>query len=245
MDNLPEPTVARKTAARAMLADGNSMASVADVFGVPVRVLEEWTRESAGPSPAPVEAVDPAQALRERRVVALATPVGRMQALGPLALTLGMLGFFLWGTVPLMVDSAKGSPPIEQLHRSEGWVKTWRDCYSLGRNTQFEQVTLVGPRSTVTVTIPCVLPAGALSDGKVHRMTVLTALRRRLGTVVYGVELDGRTLVAYADVKQSQDDPWKGIGFVMPVLVALLIAFAAALRRYLDDRRRRQSSADD
>ena len=124
-------------------------------------------------------------------------------------------------------------------------MKTRRDCYSLGRNTQYEQATLVGKQATVTVTIPCVLPAGALSDGKVHRMTVLTAQKRRLGTIVYDVELDGRTLLAYSDQKRIQDDPWRVMAIVAAVGVMLLIAVGVALQAYLDNGRRREPLNDE
>ncbi len=247
MDDLQEPTSDPRKAALGMLADGNSIASVADVFGLPPHVLEEWAREPRAPSPpASGEAIDATQTARQEHVAAPADDRrDRLHPLAGLAIAGTTLVFFLWSTVPIVVDSLHGTPPKDQLRRAAGWVRTWRDCYSLGRNTHYEQVTLVGDRSTVTVTIPCVLPAGSLSDGKVHRMTVLTGERRRLGTIVYDVELDGRTLVAYADEKQSMDDPWKGMVFAVPVLLMLLIAFAAAVWGYREDRRRQRARAGD
>jgi len=147
MDDLQEPTSDPRKAALGMLADGNSIASVADVFGLPPHVLEEWAREPRAPSPpASGEAIDATQTARQEHVAAPADDRrDRLHPLAGLAIAGTTLVFFLWSTVPIVVDSLHGTPPKDQLRRAAGWVRTWRDCYSLGRNTVFRGVRRLKP----------------------------------------------------------------------------------------------------
>ena len=141
-----------------------------------------------------------------------------------------MAGWFAWQLRPMALEVFEGSPPIGQMRRVDGWVKSWRDCHAVGRRSQGENVTLAGAGGDVPVEIPCVLPAGVLSDGKSHRMTVLVHDMPPMGSVAYDIDLDGRKLLAYADVKQGRDS---GRRFMMPaigfLLVVLGVVFGAAI----------------
>jgi hypothetical protein len=211
-----------KASALAMLADGNSTESVASLLGVPVAVVSGWTREPpavAAPHP-PAHAT--AGASRPSSAAA-AGPGGlvRLRALGPLALWLAVCGYFLRETVPYAIDTFAGSPPIERLTRYEGRVQTWGDCHVLGRNVKKEELILAGDSGPATLAIPCVLPSGVLPDGRPHRARVLVADRRGTGTIVYDVQLDGRTLLAYADVKRDQDDGGSLLRGLVPIWLLL------------------------
>ena len=141
-----------------------------------------------------------------------------------------MAGYFAWLVRPMAVEVFEGSPPIEQLRRVDGGVRSWRDCHTVGRRSKGENVTLAGANGDVPVEIPCVLPAGVLSDGKSHRMTVLLHDTPPMGSVAYDIDLDGRKLLAYADVKQGRDS---GRRFMMPAIgflaTVLAIVFGAAI----------------
>ena len=140
-----------------------------------------------------------------------------------------MAGYFAWMVRPLALEVFEGSPPIEQLRRVDGQVRSWRGCHAVGRRSRGENVTLAGSGGDVRVEIPCVLPAGTLSDGRSHRMTVLLHDMPSMGSIAYDIDLDGRKLLAYADVKRDRD---AGRRFVMPAigfLVAVLgLVFGAA-----------------
>ena len=224
-----------RAGALAMIADGNSVESVASVFGVSADAVRQWMRE---PVAAQAEVVHPAAAAHPPRGVAsVVGSDGRLEWLARFTFVAALTAVVLWFFVPVIADDFHGSPPIDQLHRTEGWVKTWRACYALPRNVTQEDVTLVGAHSTVTWSLPCVLPPGALADGQVHRMTVLSGWRRRIGTVVYEVTLDGRTLLAY--VRQPPGPPWADLGFLAFLMAFLLPTLVGVLWTF--PRRPRQS----
>jgi hypothetical protein len=230
------PSPQAQASALAMIADGRSVESVAGLFGVSVDVLRQWMRE---PPSAHAAGVAAAHAPRLRPAAGpVAGSGGRLAGLGRIAIVVALIAYILWAMLPVILADFKGSPPIEQLERSEGWVKTWRDCHRAGRNLRREDVTLVGARSTITLALPCVLPPDALADGKTHRMTVLWAWQSRIGAVVYDVTLDGRTLQAYADTRRPAGTPWFDLGILavfmavlLPILVGAIRAFPRASRQ--------------
>lgn len=163
----------------------------------------------------------------------VAEPDPRRALIGLVAATC-MVGYFVWQLRPMAIEAFDGSPPIGQMRRVDGRVKSWRDCHPVGRSAKGENVTLVGADGNVPVEIPCVLPAGVLSDGKSHRMTVLLHDMPPMGSVAYDIDLDGRKLLAYADVKRDRDSARR---FMMPAIGFLLavlgIVFGAAIRGFI------------
>ena len=224
------PSPRAKAGALAMIADGNSVESVAGLFGVSVDVLRQWMREPHGTHAEAVHAVEAPH--RPPGPARVASAGGRLAGLGRIAIVAILIVYIPWFMLPVILADFKGSPPIEQLRRSEGWVKTWRACHRVDRHVQREDVTLVGVRSTITLALPCVVAPDALADGKPHRMTVLWDWQSRIGTVVYDVTLDGRTLRAYADTRRPAGTPWFELGIVTFFMAFLLPTLAGAIRAF-------------
>ena len=147
-------------------------------------------------------------------------------------LMLVIIGFMIWMVASTSVQdiryARRGSPPIDQLQRVEGPVARWTSCTHPSRRTfsSDQSVSLRSDSGTTNVTIPCVLPADAFSDGKPHRMEIL--IRSGRG-IVYNVALDGKILLAYSTVKRAVDDASSKIKFAAIVLTPLLIVFCGLL----------------
>ncbi len=214
-DSLPGQDSARlQAAAMTMLADGNSVEAVADLCNVPVDVVAAWARHELAPAAAPVEA----------RPLRPLTPVHVRVWSVSFAVRIAVLlfGVFLIGKIVVLEawNSRNGSPPIDQLERTEGIVQGWYDCRE-GRGGNPSRVTLQTAAGTRVVNLPCHLPV-ALFDRTPHRMTVLR-WQRDDRAVVYDVELDGAKLLAYEDVRLREDD-----GHRLRIGLACLLAWVAA-----------------
>jgi hypothetical protein len=154
------------------------------------------------------------------------------------AASVAMLGYFLFMAWPLASDLFKGVPPIEQLRRVEGRLVGWRGCHPVGRHSSGEDVTLAGDAGRVSVAIPCVLAGNVPADGKPHRLTVLLQDTRSLGGLVYDIQLDGRTLLAYADERRDRVFAERGVMLAFAVLLVMLLGgVAVAVRTLLRSRR--------
>ncbi len=167
------------------------------------------------------------------------------QALGMLVACVAVLAYFVWQVGPLAKDLSRGVPAIEQLRRVEGAVRSWRGCHVVGRHSSGEDVTLASATGAVEVPIPCVLPAGSLSDGQPHRMTVLLQDTASVGPLACEVTLDGRTLLAYADERRRRAGATRlvlaaaavAFGLVLLVVFAAARAFLRSLREPGDEDR--------
>jgi hypothetical protein len=213
-DSSEDPDRTRlQAAAMAMLADGNSVEAVADLCNVPVDVVAAWARRELAPAAAPAEA----------RPVRPWTPVHvRVWSLSfAVCIAMMLYGVFLIGKIVVSDawNGRNGSPPIEQLERTEGVVQGWYDCRE-GRGGYPSRVTLQTAAGTRVMNLPCHLPV-ALFGRTPHRMTVLR-WQREDRAVVYDVELDGAKLLAYADVRLREDD-----GHRLRIGLACLLAWVA------------------
>ena len=139
---------------------------------------------------------------------------------------LAVLGLMMWAvssdSIKNIRSARRGSPPIEQLQRVEGAVVGWVHCTKYSKFSWKERVSLHSDSGTIDEMMPCVLPAGALSDGKVHRIEIL---KRADDGSIYNIGLDGKTLLAYEDVKRFADDPARHIKFAAFMLTTLGIVF--------------------
>jgi hypothetical protein len=211
-----------RAGALARLADGNSLHAVSDAFGVPIDVLAAWERNNREAGDASSESRSPPGSTSNN--------VTRKAAV---VLMLGVIGFVIWMVASTSIQdiryARRGSPPIEQLQRIEGSVVRWVDCSHVSKFSWNERVSLRSDSGTTTVSIPCLLPAGALSDGKPHRMAIHIRTRPGHPYLVYDVALDGKTLLAYATVRRAVDDATSDIEFLAIVLTPLLIVFIGLL----------------
>jgi hypothetical protein len=230
-----------RAGALAMLAAGNTLRAVSEVFGVPVDVLAAWEQEDVDASR--TNAVDLASAPVTHAFGAGDASLESRNAPGStsnnnvgkaaVVLMLGVIGFMIWMVASTSIQDIRyarqGSPPMEQLQRVEGSVVRWVACSHPSKFSWRERVSLRGDSDTTDVSIPCVLPAGALSDGKPHRMAIRIRARAGHQYLVYDVALDGKTLLAYATVRQAVDDATSEIKFAAIVLTPLVIVFTGLL----------------
>ena len=261
MDNAPLPDPPHmRSAALGMLADGNSVESVAHLCGLSVDVVSAWARGESGPPqdvagktiPEPVPTTSThGHAVTHQEPAPDSTPapgIGTKAAVEVVilfALTTFLFGDGVWIAWKDLRYAIGGSPPIEKLQRIEGRVVDWGGCNRGGRHTRpYEFVTLEddhGSRHT-SGRLPC-LHVGAPDYSSPHHMVILSRPTEEAGDTVYDAVLDGRTVVAYAKVKQQVDSVGgRLVAFVciltlMLMLVAtMLLTIRRAARRWAVER---------
>ena len=248
MDNSPFPDPPNmRSAALDMLADGNSVESVAHLCGLSVDVVSAWARGESGlpqdgagrPVPEPVPTIStPGHTVTRQEPAPDSKPAPRpapgsgpgfaVQVVVLFALMTFWIGDGVWMAWKDLRYASAGSPPIEKLQRTEGWVVDWGFCNRGTRHTRPYQFVVLeddhGTRRT-SGRLPCLLYAGTPDYSSPHHMIILSRPTEEAGDTVYDIELDGRTLLAYAKVKQQVDSvaaKWVVFACILTLMLMLV-----------------------